>query len=218
MKEVVMTIRYFVLATALSITGTAVLAGWSGSDASAPVAYVPATILVRPQPQSHSIASDACDTTVRAKVQQNGGSFSVPPCSGWTGVINYPALRAPCCDGTTFLVTSSVTNNFGVPPPRSGTAIFYLKTKNKAAAYFANSGVTDTITSPQLTSNHTYTLIVYRLVIDDQCNSPPSCPPWSANIGSPATGSNSITFSSPLNGAAFPGSNRKQPVWQFVQN
>jgi len=191
-----------------------VLAGCAAAATTSPPT-VPFTALA--QPQSHLLAPGACDQGKHVKISKNGGAFKVPPCSGWTGTINYP----PPLDhkGFLFSVTSSVTNNFGASPPPSGTPIFYMQTRSttdRRAPEFAESGVTNTITSPALVSSATYSLYVYNFGIDDQCSSPP-CPPWFANIGSPQQGMHSITFASPLNGAAFLGGGFS-PIWQFVQN
>jgi hypothetical protein len=76
-------------------------------------------------------------------------------------------------------------------------------------------GAMVTVTSGVLTAGHSYTLMVYNFLYDDQCSDSP-CPPWIANIGSPEPGKHSITFSSPLNGASvYPPF---IPVWQFIQN
>jgi hypothetical protein len=117
-------------------------------------------------------------------------------------------------------VTSSVINNFGAPPPPSGTALFYMANLPLAEdpPAFCNCGVTDTISSAQLSSSHTYSLYVYNFASDNQgCASLSKgvCPPWVANIGSPAANTHSITFPSPLNGASLYG---LAIVWQFVQN
>jgi hypothetical protein len=114
------------------------------------------------QPQPRLVSPDTCDTAVHVTIKKVGGSFRVPPCSRWSGTINYP----PTSNQRPYFlsVTSSVTNNFGAPPPPSGTAIFYLQTKNVTAGRSPvfDGGAMDTIASPQLTSAHSYTLIVYN--------------------------------------------------------
>jgi hypothetical protein len=161
---------------------------------------------------------DKCNKTVHVHIKGNGGSFTVPLCSGWSGTITYPAPAAPRLHYPQ-LLTSSVTNNFGVPAPPSGTAVFYMEEKpQQHGVQFSNPspGVTNTITSPSLSSNHTYTLLVYYFASDPQCSNPSQgCPPWVANIGSPAPSTHSITFTSPLNGALL---STYPVVWQFVQN
>jgi hypothetical protein len=80
------------------------------------------------------------------------------------------------------------------------------------------SGAMATVTSPALTADHTYTLIVYNFFTDSQCDQVP-CPPLSMSIGSPQPGKHSITFSSPLNESSL--NNAPPPlslVWQFIQN
>jgi hypothetical protein len=158
----------------------------------------------------------ACDVEVHVQVSKHGGAFRVPPCDGWKGLIRYPAT-APTQH---WRITSSTTNTFGVPAPPSGTAIFYLRAYTvhpRNIVRFANSDVLDTITSPGLTSSHSYTLIVYRFLCDSQCNCG-SCPPWEMSLGSPQPGSHSITFVSPLNGALVGYGSEAGPVWQFIQN
>jgi hypothetical protein len=72
-----------------------------------------------------------------------------------------------------------------------------------------------TVTSPALTANHSYTLIVYNMYTYSQCHMVP-CPPLSMSIGSPRPGKHSVTLSSPLNeSSVYP---LLVPVWQFVQN
>jgi hypothetical protein len=72
-----------------------------------------------------------------------------------------------------------------------------------------------TVTSPALRAKHSYTLMVYNFLYDDQCSQSP-CPPWVLNIGSPQAGKHTITFSSPLNEASVDPP--FVPVWQFIQN
>jgi hypothetical protein len=165
-------------------------------------------------------AYDVCNKGTRVTIVAKGGQFKVPKCAGWSGTIGYPRN-----DGWyRWSITSSTRNAFGVPSPPSGTPIFYMQTIDKSrhlksTPSFRNDAATATITSRALTSSHTYTLIVYNFIVDAQCPEPlPSgvCPPWVGNIGSPAPGSNSITFVSPLNGAFF--GDFGPPVWQFVQN
>jgi hypothetical protein len=160
----------------------------------------------------------ACDKGTRVTIVAKGGEFKIPKCAGWSGAIGYPRNHG----WYRWSITSSTTNTFGVPAPPSGVDIFYIQTidksrHGKSAPSFFNGSTTATVTSAALVSAHTYTLVVYRFVVDAQCPEPPPsgpCPPWVADIGSPAPGSNSITFDSPLNGALF-----VQPVvWQFVQN
>jgi len=157
-----------------------------------------------------------CGVGVGSRIRKQGGAFHVPPCDGWKGLIRYPGATA----STSMFTTSSTTNSFGAPAPPSGTAIFYLQTYLRHwrnSLRFGNLGVTDTVTSPALTSNHSYTLIVYRFLYDNQCNSE-SCPPWVMSLGSPRPGSHSITFVSPLNGAVLGPGSEAGPIWQFVQN
>jgi hypothetical protein len=200
----------------LAVTGCA---GTAASQVGSVPAGAPSAVGVRedalsllgPAPDKRQ----GCGVTKRYVIKSGGGAFPVPACSGWSGTIAYPNGNHRYIFG----VTGSVTNNFGAPPPPSGTAIFYMQTKKVQPRYdpsFGDTGVTDTVTSPQLTSDHTYTLIVYGFILDSQCpTEPPSgCPPWVTNIGSPAPGSNSITFVSPLNSALLYG----PLVWQFVQN
>jgi hypothetical protein len=193
------------------ILGLAALAtAGCSSAAGTPTAYVPYQSST--QLLSRVGSPDVCHSAVKVVIHRNGGSFNVPPCAGWTGAIAYPSVGAKFF----FKVSSSTTNRFGVPPPPEGTAIFYILMRNVThfrVPYFRGT-VSDTITSPRLTSNHTYSLMVYYQAFDDQCSNPP-CPPWSANIGSPPPNSNSITFPSPLNGARF---GAPPVVWQFVQN
>jgi hypothetical protein len=145
----------------------------------------------------------------------------MPRCAGWTGVINYPAGN----ERFTWSVTTSTTNSFNAPAPPSGTPIFYMQTKvikpRRQEPAFADTEVMNTVSSPVLSSDHSYTLIVYGLFESSQCpTEPPSgrCPPWVANLGSPSPNTHSMSFLSPLNGAVFGGADFVVPVWQFVQN
>jgi hypothetical protein len=160
-----------------------------------------------------AVSPETCDRGEHVLFRQTGGVFRMPGCAGWTGKIGYPPT------GTShFLVTTSVTNSFGVPAPPSGTAIFYMATalrRPDAVLELDGTSGMATVTSPRLTAAHSYTLMVYALFYDDQCRQPP-CPPWVANIGSPRPGKHSITFASPLNDAGIQPSSI--PVWQFIQN
>jgi hypothetical protein len=163
--------------------------------------------------KSMPLSPDTCDRGVHVRFLKKGGAFRVPPCAGWKGIINYPGIRVT----SSWLVTSSVTNNFGAPPPPQGTAIFYMETalKRPGDLNFPNGVLTNTVTSSALTSSQTYTLMVYGFFDDNQCRSTP-CPPWVLDIGSPQPGSHSITFSSPLNEAVV--LSNAPLVWQFIQN
>jgi len=140
--------------------------------------------------------------------------FGLPACTGWAGQVGYPSTGG----ASHWLVTTSVTNNFGVPAPPSGTAIFYIETellRPKLEWILGGSGAMVTVTSPALTASHSYTLMVYNLYTDSQCHNVP-CPPLTINIGSPQPGKHSVTFSSPLNeSSVYP---LLVPVWQFIQN
>jgi hypothetical protein len=196
------------------VVAVASVAGCAGSAPSAPSQSLIAPSQALFQPQSRTVTPNACDTGVNVRIKNAGGLFHVPPCSGWTGTINYPQPSAP--HRYKWTITSSVTNNFGAPPPPNGTAIFYMQTADDSrfdTGFAADQNVTNTVSNFQLTSGHTYSLMVYGFLFDNQCSSPP-CPPWSASIGSPAPGSHSLTFQSPLNGAALAGA----AVWQFIQN
>ena len=83
-------------------------------------------------------------------------------------------------------------------------------------ATFHNDGVNGTVTTPEFTSEHTYTLNVYRFLYNEQC--PSSQCVWTTNLSSPQQGTHSITFNSPLNGATILGGSDGAIIWQFVQN
>jgi hypothetical protein len=155
-----------------------------------------------------------CNHSKAIRFRIHGGLFHMPPCAQWTGSIAYPGSGIT----TRWKLTTSAKDNFGVPSPPSGTAIFYMqmKLKERIADLFLGYGDgTATVTSPALTSDHSYTLMVYGFYYDNQCNELP-CPPWVANIGSPEPGEHSITFDSPLNdGTASVG---YPLVWQFIEN
>jgi hypothetical protein len=200
------------IATLALATGCAAVVGVAPSSGPAPQPVTQAQSVFAPR----AVSPETCDTRARVRIRARGGAFRVPRCAGWNGVIAYPPPRGP----SRWLVTTSVTHTFGVPAPPSGTAIFYMQTTlnwPEALVTFLNSGVTDTVTSSQLTSSHTYTLMVYNLYRDDQCPSG-GCGPWILNIGSPEAGKHSITFSSPLNGAAVLPGTDTAPVWQFIRN
>lgn len=205
--------RYAVLLAA------ALLAGCAGSIRSqAPIAPTAQSVVPPIQAvahvQSRNVSPATCNRSVGLEFKPQGGAFHVPPCGGWTGTINYPAVGVR----SRWSVTSSVTNNFGVPAPPSGTAIFYMDMfmSHPGAIEIPNGGVRDTVTSSAFTADHTYTLNVYNFAYNDQC--PSSQCTWTMNIGSPQSGSHSITFVSPLNGATVIAGTAAGPVWQFVQN
>ncbi len=77
------------------------------------------------------------------------------------------------------------------------------------------TGAMVSVTSLSLTATHTYTLMVYNLFTNSQCDTG-FCPPWVMNIGSPQPGRHTITFTSPLNDSSVEPQN--WPVWQFIQN
>jgi hypothetical protein len=198
----------------ISLTAAAVTAGCAGSQT------VPGGSLAERNLQSGGAAQPAtCDAGIQLRIRKGGGTFGIPRCAGWKGVINYP----PTLDNKyfTFGVTSSSTNDFGAPAPPSGTVLFYVQTADVGPrgreVGFKNTGVTNTVTSPAFVASHSYTLNVYNFLLDDQCPQVP-CPVWTARIGSPTPGSHSITFSSPLNGASFGGAGYNPPVWQFVED
>jgi hypothetical protein len=200
--------------TRYAIVAVVVLAGCAGSAA----APTTTTVVPGTTDLSRALAPNLCDTPMHVDIKPIGGSFKVPECEGWNGTIVYPRPTGPF--HFEWSVRSSVTNNFGVPAPPSGSAIFYMLIINKAmhTPTFTNGGVMNTILNPTLSPKHFYSLVVYNFESDNQCRRPPpsGCPPWFANIGRPAPGTHSITFQSPLNGAAFNFS--KDPVWQFVQH
>ena len=166
--------------------------------------------------QSRSASPQSCGRRVHLTVRQRGGAFQVPHCGGWSGTINYPSTPIRSIWG----VTSSLINNYGVPSPPSGTAIFYMEMDlfHPGGTDFRDDGTTDTVSSSKFTSAHTYTLNVYNFQYNSQC--PSAQCTWTMNIGSPQPGSHSITFGSPLNGATIVsgGGPPTAPVWQFVQN
>jgi len=106
----------------------------------------------------------------------------LPTCAGWNGTIGYPA-RNGLHERLHWRVTSSISENFGVPPPPSGTAILYVRMEGGAST-FQDSNDTDTVTSPSLNARHSYSLLVYNFAWDNQCGS--GSPPWAANLGSPS--------------------------------
>ena len=160
--------------------------------------------ILRLLPQS--VGPDACDKPKGVLIKKTGGTFTIPGCKGWSGTFGYPPQAPVHWPSFHFQLTSSVTNNFGAPPPPSGTAIFYLQMGflGHIPPDFQNTGVTDTISSPQLKPSQSYSVYVYEF---------DNGPYW-AGIGSPVPSTDSITFVSPLNGEMFSG----PIVWQFVQN
>jgi hypothetical protein len=191
----------------------AALAGCAGFAGAPTTTTVPGTNNL-----ARSYAPNACDQSMHVDLSPIGGTFKLPPCDGWEGTIGYPRTQFP--SHYDWSVTTSVTNNFGVPAPPSGTAIFYMRILNKGphTPAFVNGERIDIITSPKLLPRHSYSLMVYNFESDNQCRRPPpsGCPPWFAIIGRPAVGRHTIKFASPLNGAALNFS--KEPVWQFIQN
>jgi hypothetical protein len=115
-------------------------------------------------------------------------------------------------------VTSSVKNAFGAPSPPSGTAVFYMRMQllHPGDTAFHDEVVNDTVTSPILSPDHTYTLNVYHFFYNEQC--PSSQCTWTMNVGSPTPGSRSLTFAAPLSGATVLSGSDFALVWQFVQN
>jgi hypothetical protein len=200
------------------ILGFAILAtaGCSTSTGT-PTAYVRGSVahaIVLADRLSRIGSPDICNKGRRYILRHNGGTFYAS-CAGWKATVNYPP---PASAHRFYLeVKSSVTNNYGAPPPPKGTALYYIKTADVTPQFgltFDSTGITNAISSQQLSSSYTYTLYVYNFEFDNQCSSSP-CPPWVADLGSPQGGTHSITFPSPLNGASF---GNAPVVWQFVQN
>jgi hypothetical protein len=156
---------------------------------------------------------DACGRRVHFVARPRGGSFQVPHCGGWSGTINFPSTPIR----SVWDAVSSVTNNFGAPPPPSGTPLFYMQMQlhHPGGAAFHNDGTNDTVTSSQFSPQHTYALNVYYFAYNDQC--PSTQCTWSLDIGAPQPGSHSITFNSPLNGASIFGGSDGAIVWQFTE-
>jgi hypothetical protein len=205
----------------IALFAAVVLGGCAGSAGSQfPVAPTGAQSVVPAvqslvEAQSRDASPATCDTSVHVLFHKGNSAFHLPRCAGWKGLIRYPGGGKI----SRWVVTSSVTNNFGVSAPPSGTAIFYMQMYlryPRAPWPFANAGVSDTVTSSAFTSDHTYTLNVYKFIYNNQC--PSSQCTWTLNIGTPQPGSHSITFSSPLNGALVDSGPGLGPVWQFVQN
>src|ERR1700722_14720570 len=163
------------------------------------------------------VSPTACDHGKQVLFHPAGGVFRMPPCAEWSGHIGYPNVGIR----SHWHVTTSVTDNFGPPAPPSGTAIFYMATQltaPKGEVDMEGSGANVTVAAPTLTADHTYTLIVYNLLFDSQCDSIP-CPPLVVKLGSPQQGHHSLTFSSPFNtSAVFSGAPPFGPVWQFIRN
>ncbi len=166
-------------------------------------------------PPSRTIGPDTCNRGKVELFEKNGGSFPMPACGSWQGVINYPTPMAPFHA----MIRVSTTKNYGVPPPPSGTAIFYIEMVNRAVhsapAFGGPTNVQDTITSQAFDPSHTYTLIVYNLFYNSQCGSDPSCPPWIEDLGSPSPSGHSLTFDSPFWDSAW---STYPMVWQFVED
>ena len=188
-----------------------VLAGCGGMTATPP-SVAPATY-----ERQRAVEPSVCDKAEHVEIKPVGGSFKVPACSAWGGTITYPRLLT--FSHFDWHVRSSVTNDFGAPAPPSGTAVFYMQTSNIGlrTPEFENTGAIDVVSNPELLPKHFYSLVVYNFERDNQCRRPPpsGCPPWFVNIGHPSPGTHRLTFSSPLNGAAFNPS--KDVVWQFIQ-
>jgi hypothetical protein len=155
----------------ISCIGLLTIIGCSGGSGGSSLAAAPIAAL---QSATAGDGYAVCDKGTRLAILPKGGQFKVPKCAGWTGTIGYPRNGG----WYSWSVTSSTSNAFGAPSPPSGTAIFYMQTVNKSrhlkfAPSFFDGSATATITSPKLTSSHTYTLIVYNLIVDAQCPEPP---------------------------------------------
>lgn len=203
--------------TRVPIVAAAALAfaGCAASPGASPLAQVPTRTISSLVPPSRPMIPDACNKGMTELFRASGGSFPMPTCGSWQGVINYPPPSAPFHA----TVRVSTTKNYGVPPPPSGTAIFYMemvsKSRHTMPVFDGPTNVQDMITSQTFDPSHSYTLIVYNLAYNDQCGSNPSCPPWVEDLGSPAPSSHSLTFASPFydtDWSVYP------MVWQFVQN
>jgi hypothetical protein len=213
-------IRYTILFAGALLAGCSVSTG--AQPTLAPLGSLAAPpIKVLTQARTYDPAPATCDKGVHVRMDTHTGSFRLPPCAGWKGLIRYPTFHGPEQAKTVshWTMTTSVTNMFGAPAPPSGTPLFFMQMHLDRPVdwEFPNADVTDTVTSPAFTSSHTYTLIVYNFVDDNRCDDTP-CPPWVLNLDSPQPGGHSITFSSPLNGAHVGGGPLGAPVWQFIQN
>jgi hypothetical protein len=111
---------------------------------------------------SRRAIEELCGRGRLVHIQPQGGSFQMPRCNGWSGTIAYPSTFGP---KFRLIITTSTKNSFGEPAPPSGTAIFYIHVQphdRLGGPAFHNSGVTDTVTSPRLTSDHTLELTRLR--------------------------------------------------------
>jgi hypothetical protein len=167
--------------------------------------------------QLMAVSPAACDHGKQVLFHAAGGVFRMPPCAGWSGHVGYPYVGIR----SHWLVTTSLTDNFGAPTPPSGTAIFYMSAQlkvPKAELILEGNGASVTVAAPMLTADHTYTLIVYNMLSYSKCQSNP-CPPLVVNLGSPQKGHHSLTFPSPFNDSAVASSGPQfSPVWQFIRN
>jgi hypothetical protein len=200
----------------LALLAFAALAGCAGA-----AGISSASLMSNAETAAQSIAStdrvvpEACGVGHLINLDDRGGTFRTPECAGWSGTVGYASYFVGTRKAR-LRITSSVKNSFGVPKPPSGTALFYMQGFNvhyEVVDFIGYPSVTETISSPELTSSHTYTLIVYNL-----CYSPP-CPLVVIDLGSPQGSNHSITFPSPLETAGFPTKKSGVGVvWQFIQN
>jgi len=164
---------------------------------------------------SHFVSPELCNENHRSVVKRHTTVWKIPNCAGWSGQITYAAFQHLFKPSTCrFLTQSSVTNNFGVPPPPTGTAVFYATVEQDCRdnfGAFGNAAPPSTITGPGITYPHTYTIYLYDFLEDTAC----SGDPCAFNIGSPQQGSNTINYPSVTPGLVFGGD---PVIWQFVQN
>jgi hypothetical protein len=136
--------------------------------------------------------------TLTQPINPAGGTFTIPPISGFTGVVNYPTNNAPANSTATF-VTSAVDITGIAPAPPSGTPIFYidiLLSSTASAIQFNTGSAGGTLTSNLFVTGKTYTLYGWVIIS--------SAPVMFYQFGPVAPTSGTISYTSPVNGALVP--------------
>lgn len=140
----------------------------------------------------------ASTATLTQPINPAGGTFTIPPISGFAGVVNYPTNNAPANSTATF-VTSAVDITGFAPAPPSGTPIFYIDVllSSTATAIQFNTGTAGgTLTSNAFVASKQYSLFGWVIIS--------SAPALFYQFGPVSPSGGTITYTSPVNGQLVP--------------
>lgn len=136
--------------------------------------------------------------TLTQTILPAGGTFTIPPISGFAGVVNYPTNNAPANSTVTFTTCAVDITGFAPAPP-AGTPIFYIyiQLASTAPAIQFNTGSAGgTLTSSAFVASKQYSLFGWVIIS--------SAPVMFYQFGPVSPTNGTISYSSPVNGALVP--------------